>query len=66
MQRIVGIAALVAGAILLYFSYTEYHSTASQITEVLTGNPTDNTVLYLVLGVIAVILGLGLLLRKGR
>ncbi|MEE2001443.1 DUF3185 family protein [Alkalimonas sp. MEB108] len=66
MQRIIGIAALVAGAILLYFAYTEYNSTASQITEAITGNPTDNTVLYLIGGVVAVIIGLGLLLRKGR
>lgn len=66
MQRIIGIAALIAGAILLYFAYTEYNSTASQITEAITGNPTDNTVLYLVAGVVAAVIGLGLLLRKGR
>lgn len=66
MQRIIGIAALIAGAILLYFAYTEYNSTASQISEMITGNPTDNTVLYLVSGVIAVVIGLGLLLRKNR
>ncbi|MCC5824671.1 DUF3185 family protein [Alkalimonas sp.] len=66
MQRIIGIAALIAGAILLYFAYTEYNSTASQITEAITGNPTDNTVLYLVSGAVAAVIGLGLLLRKGR
>ncbi|MEE2025684.1 MULTISPECIES: DUF3185 family protein [Alkalimonas] len=66
MQRIIGVAALIAGAILLYFAYTEYNSTASQITEVITGNPTDNTVLYLVAGTVAAVIGLGLLLRKGR
>ncbi|MCH8539091.1 MAG: DUF3185 family protein [Alkalimonas sp.] len=64
MQRIIGIAALVAGAILLYFGYAEYNSTASQVTEAITGSPTDNSILYLVAGAVAVIVGLGLLFKK--
>jgi hypothetical protein len=64
MGKIAGLAVLIAGAILLYFGYTEYNSTASQVTEVVTGNPTDNTVVFLVLGTIAAIVGIGLLVRN--
>ncbi|MCB5225906.1 DUF3185 family protein [Alishewanella sp. 16-MA] len=64
MNKIIGLALLVAGAILLYFGYTEYHSTASQVTEVVTGNPTDNAIWFLVGGAIAAIVGLGMLFKK--
>lgn len=64
MKKILGLAALVAGAILLYFGYTEYNSNASQVTELVTGNPTDNAIWYLVAGAVATVVGLGLLLKK--
>jgi len=64
MGKIAGLAILIAGAILLYFGYTEYNSTASQVTEVVTGNPTDNTVVFLVLGAIAAIVGVGLMVKR--
>ncbi|MEH8020911.1 MULTISPECIES: DUF3185 family protein [Rheinheimera] len=64
MNKIIGLALLVAGAILLYFGYTEYNSTASQVTEMVTGNPTDNSIWFLVGGAIAAIVGLGVLLKK--
>ncbi len=64
MGKIIGLAILVAGAILLYFGYTEYNSTASQLTEAVTGNPTDNTIWFLVGGAVAVIVGIGMMLKK--
>ena len=64
MNKIIGLALLVAGAILLYFGYTEYNSTASQVTEMVTGNPTDNAIWYLVGGAIAAIVGLGFIVKK--
>ena len=64
MQKILGIAALVGGAILLYFGYTEYNSHASQLTEMVTGNPTDDAKYLLIGGAVAVIVGLGLLFKK--
>ena len=64
MNKIIGLAILAAGAILLYFGYTEYNSTASQVTEMVTGNPTDNAIWFLVGGVVAAIVGLGLILKK--
>jgi len=64
MNKILGLAILVAGVILLYFGYTEYNSAASQVTEVVTGNPTDNAIWFLVGGAIAAIVGLGVLFKK--
>ncbi len=64
MNKIIGLALLIAGAILLYFGYTEYNSTASQVTELVTGNPTDNSIWFLVGGAIAAIVGLGMLFKK--
>jgi multisubunit Na+/H+ antiporter MnhC subunit len=64
MNKIIGLAILVAGAILLYFGYTEYNSTASEVTEMVTGNPTDNAIWFLVGGAVAAIVGLGIILKK--
>jgi uncharacterized membrane protein YidH (DUF202 family) len=64
MNKIIGLAILVAGAILLYFGYTEYNSTASEMTEMVTGNPTDNAIWFLVGGAVAIIVGLGAILKK--
>ena len=64
MNKIIGLAILVAGVILLYFGYTEYNSTASKVTEVVTGNPTDNAIWFLVGGAVASIVGLGVILKK--
>ena len=64
MNKIIGLAILVAGVILLYFGYTEYNSTASKVTEVVTGNPTDNATWFLVGGAVAAIIGLGVILKK--
>ena len=64
MNKIIGLALLVAGAILLYFGYTEYNSTASQATEMVTGNPTDNAIWFLVGGAVAAIVGLGFIVKK--
>lgn len=64
MNKIIGLAILVAGVILLYFGYTEYNSTASQMTEMVTGNPTDNSMWFLVSGAVAAVIGLGVILKK--
>ncbi|KKO49147.1 membrane protein [Arsukibacterium sp. MJ3] len=64
MNKIIGLALLVVGAVLLYFGFNAYNSTASEVTELVTGSPTDNAVWYLVAGGLAAIIGLGVLLKK--
>lgn len=63
MTRIVGIVLLVVGAILLYFSYEASQSLVSEVSEMATNQPTDNTIWYLIGGVAAVIIGLYAIIR---
>lgn len=65
MKRILGIALLVGGLILLYFGWGEYDSFVSDVSETFTGSPTDNAVWYLTGGGIATVAGL-LLLFTGK
>ncbi len=58
MTRIVGIVLIIVGAILLYFSYEASQSIASEVSEMATNEPTDNSIWYLIGGVAAVIIGL--------
>lgn len=58
MTRIVGIVLLVVGATLLYFSYEASQSLASDMSQMATNEPTDNTIWYLIGGIAAVIVGL--------
>jgi len=64
MNKMIGLALIVVGAVLLYFGYNAYNSAASEVTEFVTGSPTDNAVWYLVGGGLAAIIGIGMLLKK--
>jgi len=62
--KIIGIVLLVVGAILLYFGFNATQSATEEIGEALTGKYTDETMLYLIGGGVAAILGLFLLIKK--
>ncbi|MCK7459724.1 DUF3185 family protein [Idiomarina aminovorans] len=63
MTRIVGVVLLVVGVILLYFSYEASQSLASEVSQMATNEPTNNTIWYLIGGVAAVIIGLYAVIR---
>jgi len=63
MNKIIAIALLVAGIILLYFGYEASQSVASEASEMMTGEPTDNAMWFLIGGAIAVVIGLYGLIR---
>lgn len=63
MNKVVGLVLVVVGAILLYLSYQASQSLASEASEVITNQPTDSTLWYLIGGVVAVIIGLYALLK---
>ncbi|MGH8321952.1 MAG: DUF3185 family protein [Gammaproteobacteria bacterium] len=65
-RRIIGIAIFIAGIVLLIFAYNASHSTASHVSRFFTGNPTDNTMWMLVVGIVCVIVGLGAALIPRR
>jgi len=57
------LALLVIGAILLFYGLRAGDSVGSDVSRAVTGTPTDKTVWFLVVGVLAGVLGLFGLLR---
>lgn len=62
MDRIVGIALLVFGAVLLAFGISAADSFSSEVSKFFTGKPTDKSVWMMLGGIVSVILGGGALL----
>ncbi|PTB85499.1 hypothetical protein C9927_01010 [Pseudidiomarina aestuarii] len=58
MNKLVGIVLLVVGIILLYFGYQAYDSAASEVSQAVTGETTDEAMWYLIGGAVAVVIGL--------
>lgn len=56
-RRALGVALLVGGLILLYFGMNESQSFASDMSEMMTGSPTDRSIWMLVTGGAAAVLG---------
>jgi LPXTG-motif cell wall-anchored protein len=66
MQSVVGITVLVVGVVLMVFGMNASVSLGSRLSELLTGAPSDRTIWLLVAGVVAAMLGLGMLLVGRR
>lgn len=69
MDKFISIAILVAGLILLYFGYSETQSVAGEVSEAVTGQPTDNAIWFIIGGAVLAIIGIGGLVRglsRGR
>jgi len=62
-STILGLVPLAVGALLLFFAWRASNAPVNQLAEALTGRYTDNTMLYLIGGVIGVVVGLALLYR---
>lgn len=56
-NKLIGLILLVVGLALLYFGYQSSQGLDDQISEVVTGNFTDRTVWYYVLGGVSSIVG---------
>lgn len=65
-SRIIGLVILVLGAVLLAFAWRAANAPIEQISEALTGRYTNNTMWYLVSGIVGVIAGGALFLRDTR
>jgi len=66
MPSVVGIALLVVGVVLIVFGMNASASLGSRLSELFTGAPSDRTIWFLLLGVVAAIVGLGMLLAGRR
>lgn len=65
-RKIIGLAILVAGIILLVFGFNQTQSLSGEVGEALTGRYSDETMLYLILGAVAVVAGLGITFTGGK
>ena len=65
-RRIFGVVLVVVGAALLYFGMQATDAPLEQAREALTGDYSDQTMLYLICGAAAAVGGLALLLTGKR
>ncbi len=63
-NKIIGLVLLVVGIILLYFGYQSSQGLDDQISEAVTGNFTDSTIWYYVLGGVSAVVGLVFVAKK--
>lgn len=65
-MKITSLALFAAGVILLIFGLSASDSVSSDVSEVVTGAPTDKSIWLIVLGVIALLSGAGTLFAGRR
>jgi hypothetical protein len=65
-KKILGLVLLVVGAVLLYFGLQAADAPLEQARESLTGDYSDQTMVYLICGAAAAVGGLALLVLGGR
>ena len=63
-RKILGTAFLVFGVVLLYFGVNASNAPVEEISEALTGQYTDQTMVFLIGGAVSAAIGLVLLIRK--
>ncbi len=66
MNTLLGLGIFAVGVVLLIFGLNESQSFSSDVSRFFTGNPTNRSIWLLVGGVLAVISGLVLALRRTR
>jgi hypothetical protein len=55
--RVLGIILVVIGAVLLYFGLDSSHSLVDQASQALTGRYTQDTMVYIIIGIVALVGG---------
>ena len=66
MNRLISLALLIGGIILIIYGLNASDSIGSSFSRLFTGNPTDETIWFLLGGILATGLGAAGLLRGGR
>lgn len=62
-SKIIGLVVVAIGGLLLFFAWRGSQTPVDQISEALTGRFTENTMLYLVGGLVGIVAGIALLIR---
>ena len=57
IAQILGIAVLIAGAVLLGFAYNASEAPVEKISNALTGRYSDNTMWYIMIGIVMLVTG---------
>ena len=63
--RIIGIALVVIGLGLAFWGYRSSGSFGSQVTQAVSGSPTDRVMILYISGAASLVVGLYLLMKKG-
>lgn len=63
MGKLIGLILVVAGIVLLYWGYETHQSVGSQVTELVTGAPSDKAMWLLLGGAVSVVAGLYAMVR---
>lgn len=66
MNKIIALALLVGGVVLIIFGVQAMDSFSSDVSRFFTGSPTNKAVWMLIGGSVAAVVGLGLTLRGAR
>ena len=66
IQRVIGIVVLIVGVVLLVIGINATSSVADRWSNFFTGHFTDSTMWYMAIGIVAAVVGIGLLLMGGR
>jgi len=64
-SKLIGIGLLVLGGVLLFFGFNATNSPMEELGEAFTGKYSDETMMYLVGGVVSAAAGLFMTLKKG-
>lgn len=66
MKKLVSLALLVGGIVLIITGFNATHAFASDVSRFFTGSPTDKAVWMLIGGTLAALVGLAMLWRSPR
>lgn len=66
MGKLIGLLLVVVGAVLLYWGYETQESVGSQVTELVTGTPSDKAMWLLLGGAGCIVVGLYAAVRIRR
>jgi hypothetical protein len=66
MNKILSLALLVGGVVLMIIGINATNSFSSDVSRFFTGSPTDKAIWMLIGGIVAAIAGLGMMLRGSK
>lgn len=66
MNKILSLALLVGGIVLIIYGFNASDSVSSSVSRFFTGNPTDKTIWLLIGGFVAAAIGAGGLMRGSK